>query len=133
MVKQHLLDNRGIYYSQDLDLLQALRSLNWEWLEDPQPYPFLRLTKGKGTRRSVSAGALDKTKQSRIVVGVGRQDGQSLVLAYRKSNDFTCDGYRNFPIDPTNKPIEAVDTRVLTGAITPEESLMSIEAMLSQR
>jgi hypothetical protein len=132
MFKQHPLDNSGMYLAENLELLQTLQSLDWEWLENPEPYPFLRLTKGKGTRRSVSAGALDETKKSKIVVGVGRQDGQSLVLAYRKPADFTCDAYRKFPKDPTSKPIEAVDTRVLTGAITPEVSWNAIMSCLPE-
>ncbi|MBD1864294.1 MULTISPECIES: hypothetical protein [Trichocoleus] len=132
MSKQHPLDNSGTYYAENLELLHVLQSLDWEWLEDPHQYPFLRLIKGKGNKKSVSAGALDKTKQSQIVVGVGRRDGQSLVLAYRKLTDFTCDAYRKFPQDPIGKPIEAVDTRVLTGVITPEVSWNAIMSSLPE-
>lgn len=132
MFKKHPLDNSGIYYAENLELLQELQSLDWQWLEDPSQYPFLRLAKGKGNRRSVSAGALDETKQSKIVVGVGRRDGQSLVLAYRKLTDFTCDAYRKFPQDPIGKPSEAVDTRVLTGVIAPEVSWNAIMSSLPE-
>lgn len=126
MPKQHPLDRRGTFYSESVECLKSLQALEWEWFEDPEQYPFLRLIKGKGDKRSVSARSLNRTKRDQIVVGVGRQDGLSLVLAYRKPNDFTCNAYRDFPADPTAKPVEAVDTRILTGDITPEESLEAI-------
>lgn len=123
-MNQHPLAATASHYSEDLKVLQSLQALEWEWFEDPSQYPFLRLIKGSGNRKKITAGYLDSKKTHKIIVGVGRQDGQSLVLAYRKPNDFSCDAYKVFSDqNPFAKPMEAVDTRVLAKLITPEASL----------
>ncbi len=131
-VEKHPLEMGAMRRSENLEVLQALQGLDWEWLDEPTQYPFLRLMKGKGERRSVSAGYLDIKKTNRIVVGVGRRDGKALVIAYRKPQDFL-DAYKVFSDQyPLAKPIEAVDTRILTGSLKPEASLESIAAYLKQ-
>lgn len=116
-------------FSETLAVLQALQGLDWEWHDEPTQYPFLRLIKGNGERRVVSAGYLDKKKVHKIVVGVGRRDGKALVIAYRKFDDFSCDAYKVFSDQhPLAKPMEGVDTRVLVGLLKPEASLESIAA-----
>lgn len=121
--QKHPLDTSRIY-AEDPDLLRRLQLLDWQWFEDPKQFPFLRIIKHTPNGSIVSAGFLDQSKQVKVVVGAGWQSGQVLVLAYRKSFDFTCEAYRNFPKDPTAKPIEAINTRILIESFKETASLM---------
>jgi hypothetical protein len=126
--EKHLLEMGEMRRSEHLEALQALQGLDWEWLDEPTQYPFLRLMKGNNHRRRISEGYLDKKKDHRIVVGVGRRDGKALVIAYQKPQD-SSDAYKVFSDQyPLAKPIESVDTRILTGSLKPEASLESVAA-----
>lgn len=88
--------------------LVKIASLEWKGIFYPH-YPFARLTKH----------SVEKNNRRMLRIGRGYYQGlkRAVAYAYVMNRDIEAYDYLSSPI---NKPMEAVDTRILTGDLDPE-------------
>ncbi len=101
-------------FAESESALTALGALDWRWTQDPGEFHFVRIKVGNVTGYYKPEEIVAKGYHGRIVMACAVVRGKDKEMGWESYHPVTA---------PTNKPCEAIDTRVLTGEITPAESV----------